>query len=93
MAEAVEFEWDEQNKRHLKSHRVSPHEFEEVIANDPLDLQYQLENGEERYKSLGVTDSGRVLIAVWTLREGRVRAVTAYPAGRPYAKLYREMKP
>lgn len=92
MAEAVEFDWDEQNQKHLKSHRVSPQEFEQVIANDPFDLEYQIESGEERYKSLGVTATGRVLIVVWTVREGKARAVTAYPAGRPYAKLFWEMR-
>ena len=92
MAEAIEFDWDEQNKKHLKSHRVSSQEFEQVIANDPLDLEYQVESGEDRYKSLGVTDQGRTLIVVWTLREGKVRAVTAYPVGRSYEKLYREMR-
>ena len=60
--------------------------------NDPLDLEYQVESGEDRYKSLGVTDKGRALIVIWTLREGKVRAVTAYPAGRFYGKLYREVR-
>jgi hypothetical protein len=89
VAETTEFDWDGQNQQHLKSHRVSPQEFEQVIANDPVDLEYQVESGEERFKSLGVTDDGRVLIVVWTVREGRVRAVTAYPAGKSYEKLYR----
>jgi len=92
VAEAIEFDWDEQNKKHLKSHRVSPQEFEQAILNDPLDIEYQAESGEERYKSLGVTDQGRALILVWTLREGKVRAITAHAAGRSYEKLYREIK-
>jgi len=66
VAAAVEFDWDEENRHHLKSHRVSPQEFEQVIENEPLDLEYQTERGEERYKSLGVTDQGRALIVVWT---------------------------
>ena len=92
MPEAVEFDWDEENSRHLRSHRVSPQEFEQVLWNDPLELEYQTESGEERYKSLGITDAGRVLIVVWTLREGKVRAITAYPASRLYKQLYWERK-
>ena len=88
----VEFEWDRHNIAHLKSHRVSPHEFEEMIRNAPLDLEYETIEGEERYKSLGLTDHGRMLVAVWTLREGKIRAVTAYPASRPLQKLYWGMK-
>ena len=92
-AEAIEFDWDEQNRKHLRSHRVSPQEFEQVLRNDPLDLEYQAESGEDRYKSLGITDAGRGLILVWTLREGKVRAITAYAAGKSYEKLYRELRP
>jgi len=92
VADAIEFDWDEHNRKHVKSHRVSPQEFEQVIANDPLFLEHQAESGEERYKSLGVTDQGRALIVVWTLREGKVRAITAYSAGGAYEKLFREMR-
>ena len=92
MPGAIEFDWDEENRKHLKSHRVSPQEFEQVIENEPLDLEYQTASGEERYKSLGVTNRGRALIVIWTLREGKVRAVTAYGAGKVYEKLYWETK-
>ena len=92
MAEAIEFDWDEENTAHLRSHRVSPGEFEQVIENHPLELEFQTESGEERYKSLGVTGRGRALIAVWTLCNGKVRAITAYPAGNLYERLYWEYK-
>ena len=88
MAGAVEFDWDEANIRHLRTHRVSPDEFEQLIASEPLDLEYQVENREVRFKSLGRTNAGRVLIAVWTIRHGRIRPITAYPAHRRYQKLY-----
>ena len=86
----LRFDWDEQNIRHLRRHRVAPHEFEEVLFNDPLDLEYQTESGEARYKSLGATNKGRVLVAVWTVRESRIRAVTSYPASRALRRLYEE---
>jgi uncharacterized DUF497 family protein len=50
-------------------------------------------DGEQRYRSVGVTDSGRLLIAIWTLRNGRVRAVTAFPADATCKKLFPERKP
>ena len=92
MAGEIEFDWDEENTAHLRTHRVSPQEFEQVIENDPVDLEYRVENGEERYKSIGVTDKLRALIIVWTLREGRLHAVTAYSAGKSYERLYWETK-
>lgn len=88
MPSEIEFDWDDGNVRHLRGHRVSPEEFEQVILNDPFDLEYQTETGESRYKSFGVTDGGRILIVVWTVRQGRIRAVTAYEATRPYQELF-----
>jgi uncharacterized protein len=88
----IEFDWDEHNTSHLLEHRVSRVEFEEVILGDPLDLEFQVENSEERYKALGMTETGRLLIGVWTPRDGRVRAVTAYDAGAAYKKLFRKTR-
>jgi uncharacterized DUF497 family protein len=86
----IDFDWDAENTRHLKRHRVTPAEFEELITRGPVYLEYQAPSGEERYKVLGATMAGRVLIGVWTPREDKVRAVTAYPASRAYRKLFRE---
>jgi uncharacterized DUF497 family protein len=86
----IEFDWDAENVRHLKRHDVTPREFEELISGEPAYLEYQATEDEDRYKVLGSTKSGRVLIAVWTPRAGRVRAITAYDAGRLHRKLYLE---
>lgn len=90
MPEAFEFDWDQQNTRHLKRHKVTPEEFEEIILSDHLELDYQFERGEERFKVLGMTRSGRILIVVWTLRGEIIRAVTAYRASRRHERLLRE---
>lgn len=92
MPGAIEFDWDGDNIRHLKRHRVTPDEFEQAVAGDPIYLEYQAENDEERYKVLGATKAGRVLIAVWTPRMGKVRAVAAYGASRIYQELYWESR-
>lgn len=90
MGGGIEFDWDAENIRHLKRHRVTPDEFEEIITGDPVYLEYQAQNDEERYKVLGLTRNGRLLVGIWTPREGKVRAVTAYSAGRAYRKLHLE---
>jgi uncharacterized protein len=76
----VEFDWDDGNTKHLATHNVTPAEFEQSMNNDPLDLGYELINGEERYRSVGITNGGRFLLVVWTVRDGKVRAVTAFTA-------------
>ena len=88
----LEFDWDVENTRHLRRHGVTPEEFEELMTGDPFFLEYQTEHGEERYKVLGVIGSGRMLIALWTPREGKVRAITAYGADRAYQALYWESR-
>jgi uncharacterized DUF497 family protein len=90
VADGIEFDWDAVNTKHLAAHKVTAREFESVLRNSPLDLAYEVVNGEERYRSVGVTDSGRLLVAIWTLRSGKVRAVTAFPAGAAYKKLFPE---
>ena len=80
MAAGIEYEWDEENTKHLAAHQVTRAEFEQLLNNDPLDLQYQVIGHEERYRSVGVTKTGRVLSVVWTIRNGKVRAITAFPA-------------
>jgi uncharacterized DUF497 family protein len=76
----IEFDWDVENTKHLAAHRVTPAEFEQVLNNDPLDLDYQVIDGEDRYRSVGLTNGGRFLRVAWTVRSGRVRAVTAFTA-------------
>jgi uncharacterized DUF497 family protein len=65
----LEFEWDDANRAHLKRHRVPHEEFEQVIRNEAFDLDYFTESGEGRYKSVGITDKGRILIVVWIVRD------------------------
>jgi uncharacterized DUF497 family protein len=57
------FDWDARNISHLRRHRVTPHEFEQVILSDPFELEYEVANGEERYKALGMTTQGRILVS------------------------------
>ncbi|MGO9010597.1 MAG: BrnT family toxin [Bryobacteraceae bacterium] len=92
MGSNLQFEWDDANTGHLRRHRVSREEFEQVLQNGPLDLEYETEAGEERYKSLGATLRGRILVIIWTARRGRVRAITAYPATKRFRELYLQQR-
>jgi uncharacterized DUF497 family protein len=80
LGDGIEFDWDEGNRKHLATHDVTPAEFEQSMNNDPLDLDYDVINGEGRYRSVGVTNGGRFLLVVWAVRKGKIRAVTAFPA-------------
>ena len=78
MGGGIEFEWDDDNVKHLAAHRVTIGEFEQVMNNDPLDVDFDVIDNEPRYRSVGLTDGGRLLSVGW---KGKLRAVTAFPAG------------
>jgi uncharacterized DUF497 family protein len=86
-----EFDWDDANLKHLKRHRVRPEEFEQAIL-DAVDLDYEDVGGEDRYHAVGATGSGRLLYMVWTPREGKIRAVTAFTAGRASIREWRQRR-
>ena len=42
MAGGIDFDWDDENRKHLAAHKVTPMEFEQLQLNDPVDLDYEL---------------------------------------------------
>ena len=71
MASEIEFDWNDENRKHLAAHKVAPAEFEQLLNNDPLDLDYELIDNEERYRTLGLTNGGRLSTVAWTIRNGK----------------------
>jgi len=76
-----------QSRSHCPS-SSSPDEAEQVIDNDPLDIEAEIVDGEQRFSSVGRTDQGRFLLVVTTFRNSRIRVVTAFPAPRSLIHLY-----
>jgi uncharacterized DUF497 family protein len=60
------------------------------MVNDPVDLACEVIGEEERYRSVGLTSQGRLLTVVWTVRDGKVRAITAFPAPASDKQAWRE---
>jgi uncharacterized protein len=82
------FDWDEDTLRHVAEHDVEPFEAEEVVTNNPVDLEEQFRNGEERLMQIGETNALRILVVVTTWRGSRVRVVTAFQATPQLRNLY-----
>jgi uncharacterized DUF497 family protein len=78
----VRFDWDQANAEHIARHSVTPDEAEQAIRNDPLDMNYEVIDGEERWTAVGHTDEYRVLLVAWTVRTDALRIVTARAVGR-----------
>lgn len=90
VAGGIEFDWDDENEKHLAAHKVAPAEIEQVLINDPIDLAFDLIDDEERYRSVGLTNGGRLLSVAWTILNGKVRAITAFPASVSDRKAFLE---
>lgn len=85
------FEWDEGNsaKNWLK-HRVMQGECEQMFFNKPFvvspDEAHSLE--EARYYALGRTNAGRHIFIVFTIREERIRVISARDCSRRERRVY-----
>lgn len=89
----MEFDWDDDNRKHLARHRVSPQEAESAILDeDAVLLEIESEQSEERIKALGMTAAGRILAVVFTVRGEAIRPITAYTPPRRLQKLYVERR-
>ena len=74
------FEWDEGNidKNWIK-HEVTHLECEQPFFNEPFIVYEDVthSNREARYYALGQTDRGRRLFLVFTIRQDRIRVISA----------------
>ena len=84
----VPFDWDDENRVHIAAHSVSCAEAEQVIDNEPFDLEFQPVNGEERFVQLGETNAGRILVVVSTWRKTLIRVITAFDAPKALKRVY-----
>ena len=88
MSSPTHFDWNQFNIEHIALHDVLPHEAEEAYDSQPLYLDYQIDDGEERHREIGETRKGRVLVVVTTMRGEKVRVVTAYDPDPPLRMTY-----
>jgi len=73
------FEWDRDNLRKIRAHRIKREEAEQALLNDPIPIYEQSVEGELRFVYYGETNAGRLLAVIVTERLDQLRVVTAYP--------------
>ncbi|HCG77448.1 MAG: hypothetical protein COZ37_05810 [bacterium (Candidatus Ratteibacteria) CG_4_10_14_3_um_filter_41_18] len=79
------FDWDKWNvEKNVIKHKVSPDESEEVFFNNPLveKIPTTKEQREQRYYALGITDKGRNLTIIFTIRRKKIRVISARDMSR-----------
>lgn len=87
------FEWDAGNvQKSWRKHSVTCSECEQVFFNRPLLALEDVKHSatEKRYFALGVTDGGRRLFVAFTLRERRIRVISARDMSRRERSIYEE---
>ncbi len=72
------FEWDQNNLRKIRMHRITQEEVEEALLNDPVPIYEQEVENELRFVYYGETNRGRLLAVIVTDRGEDIRVVTAY---------------
>jgi uncharacterized DUF497 family protein len=91
----IGFDWDEGNtsKNWLK-HKVTPSECEQIFFNQPLVVQADLNHSkkETRYFALGQTDLKRTLFIAFTVRNNRIRIISARDMSRKEREVYNHEK-
>jgi len=81
-----EFEWDDDNIRHIAKHHVSPEEVEDVAFDDEPWIR---RGKKERRYMLGYTIGGRYLFVVYVVKGGGIaRVITAMDMDAKTRKLY-----
>lgn len=89
------FDWDEGNsEKNWVAHGVACGEAEEVFFNVPLVLAADTEHSkvEVRYYGLGVTNAGRPLFVVSTIRGDLIRVISARDMSRRERRRYEQAR-
>ncbi len=91
LSQSEGFEWDDGNisKNWLK-HKVSPAECEQIFFNRPLVIQDGKKHSEveKRFYALGRTGSRRTLFIAFTVRNKRIRVISARDMSRKEREVY-----
>ena len=85
------FEWDDGNRtKNWEKHQVSSSECEEIFFNIPLLLYTDTAHSQQepRFYVLGKTSSDRRLFLSFTVRETKIRVISARPMSHRERKIY-----
>jgi len=92
----VEFEWDEKNiDKNWEKHKVKYTEIEDVFFNNPVIVDVDKSKilyGEDRKIAYGITNDTRLLFVVFTIRNKKIRVISARDMSKKDRRFYEETK-
>lgn len=89
----LEFDWDKNNKyKNWEKHKVDFRECEQIFFNRPLKTFYDTNHSqkEDRFIALGITDKRRRLNIIFTIRNKKIRVISARDMSQKEKKLYEQ---
>jgi len=87
------FEWDKGNiGKNWERHGVTYLECEEVFFNNPLVVKNDIAHSttEQRYYVLGKTNGHRLLFLVFTIRDNKIRVISARDMSKKERLIYEQ---
>lgn len=90
------FDWDDSNiNKNWERHRVKFTESEEIFLNNPVIVEMEKSKilyHEDRKAAYGPTDDGRLIFIAFTVRNNRIRVISARGMSRKEREFYEETK-
>ena len=95
--DSFDFDWDHGNStKNLQKHKVNSESAEQVFLNEdmlvPLGIQVAPVTNEPRFGTLGTDFSGKKLSLSFTIREGRIRIISARAMSKVERKNYESIR-
>jgi len=90
LPDVLMFDWDQGNLEHIQKHNVEHNECEDVFYNDPIyfeDPKHSIQ--EKRFLTYGVTNDERLLTLVFTIRNHKVRVISARNQNKKEREIYK----
>jgi len=84
------FEWDEWNKdKNWTKHKVNIKECEDIFYNNPIFFQDTRHSQKEsRFVAYGISDTGRKLTIIFTIRKKLIRVISARDQNKRERSIY-----
>jgi uncharacterized DUF497 family protein len=90
LPDALVFDWDPANLEHIKKHKVEYNECEDIFFIDPIYFADEKHSqNEERYLAYGITNEDRLLTLVFTIRNSKIRIVSARDQNKKEKEIYK----
>lgn len=86
------FDWDKGNLEHIRKHGVSYRECEQTFFNKPAIVNEDETHSqrEERFRIYGQTDRKRLLFLIFTIRNNKIRVISARDQNKKERKEFQE---